>query len=140
MILFIDDEKMFNESYVEALQEAGYNVLFEQNLARGIEIFNNRRKEVELIIMDIMFAMPITFPPGMDKSKIMDGLRIGEEAIRLMNSTPEGKEIPKIILTNIAAEDFHIKHSSSEDVKGCFRKRDTLPSRLVEIVRQILQK
>ncbi len=140
MILFIDDEKMFNESYVESLKEAKYDVLFEQNPARGLEIFNSRMNEIDLVIMDIMFAMPISLPPEIDESKIMDGLRTGEEFLRLMNATPDGKKIPKIILTNVADESFHAKYTSSDEVKGCYRKRDTLPSELVEIVKRILQK
>lgn len=139
MILFIDDEKMFNESYVEALKEEGYNVLFEQNLTRGLEIFNERMNEIELVIMDIMFTLQTSLPPGIDESKIQGGLRTGVEAIRLMNSTSNGKTIPKIIFTNVADEEFHRKYSSSDEVKGSYRKRDTLPSELVEIVKRILQ-
>jgi CheY-like chemotaxis protein len=140
MILFIDDEKMFNESYVEALKEEGYDVLFEQNLTRGLEIFSKRMSEIELVIMDIMFAMTTSLPLGIDKSKIQGGLRTGVEAIRLMNLTPDGKKVPKIILTNVADEEFHRKYSTSDEVKGCYRKRDTLSPELVEIVKRILKK
>lgn len=139
MILFIDDEKMFNESYVEALEEEGFQVQFEHNIAGGLDFFTSKMGEVNLVILDIMFATPGLMPEGIDKSKIMGGLRTGEELLRLMNATPGGREIPKIILTNVDAEDFHTKYTSSEEVAGCFRKRDTLPSKLAEIVNDILQ-
>lgn len=138
MILFVDDEKMFNESYVEALVEAKYIVEFEQNIVRALDFFKSRRRELELVIMDIMFSLFGSIPPDIDESKIEGGLRVGEEVLRLMNDSPDGRKIPKIILTNVTAEDFHAKYASSENVVGCYKKRETLPSELVEIVKGIL--
>lgn len=140
MILFIDDEKMFNESYIEALEEEGYQVQFERNVARGLEFFRNKTSDCDLVILDIMFATPNSLPEGTDESKIMGGLRTGEELLRLMNATPDGKKVAKIILTNVTAADFHEKYASSKDVLGCFKKRDTLPSKLVELVGQAIKK
>lgn len=140
MILFVDDEKMFNESYVEALVEAKYIVEFEQNILRALNFFKSRSRELELVIMDIMFSLFGSIPPDIDESKIEGGLRVGEEVLRLMNDTPDGRKIPKIILTNVTAEDFHSKYASSENVVGCYKKRETLPSELVEIVKGILSR
>ena len=140
MILFIDDEKMFNESYVEALEGQGYDVRFEPNVAPALDFFRENMGEGDIVILDIMFATPNSLPEGVDKSNTVDGLRTGEEVLRLMNSTPRGRKVAKIILTNVAADDFHTKYGSSGDVQACLRKRDTLPSRLVEIVKSILRR
>lgn len=138
MILFIEDERMYNESYVEALRGAGYKVEFEHNLQRGLVFFKERMNEIELVIIDVMFPITGSLPRGMDESKIQGGLRTGEEVLRLLNDTPEGRKISKIFLTNVQAEDFHEKYKSSDEVQGCYRKRDVLPSDLVGIVKGIL--
>lgn len=139
MILFWEDEKMFNLSYLEALEEAGYNVDFEKSILGGLEFFKQHLEEIELVILDIMFS-PVVVPAGMDESKIMGGRRVGEELLRLIDKVPGGNRIPKIILTNVVAQEFHNRYASSNQVRKCLRKRDVLPSQLVSAVQEILEK
>jgi len=140
MILFLDDEMMFNESYIEALVEAGFEVEFHREIGKGLAYFQDHLRDIELVILDIMFAVTGKLPTAIDVTKTQNGLRTGEEILRIMNMSPAGKSVPKMILTNVAADDFYEKSAASKEVLGWYRKRDVLPSELVEIVTNHLKK
>lgn len=139
MILFLDDERMFIESYVEALEEAGYAVRLERNIARALEFFEAHTEDVDLVILDIMFPILGDVPKGIDETKIKGGLRAGEEVLRIMNGISGGRAVPKVILTNVQSDDFFGRYRSSPEVRKCLRKRETLPSDLVKIVAAIIK-
>lgn len=138
MILFVDDELMFNENYVEALQEAGYQVHYVGDIEQALAFFRENMSRIRLVVLDIMFAMPNLVPAGIDEEQIMGGRRAGVEMLRLMNTTDTGRSIPKMILTNVMAPKIHDHFASSDEVKRCLRKRDTLPSQLVDIVNSLI--
>ncbi len=140
MILFVDDEKMYSESYVEALEEAGYEIRFELLIDEGLNFFKDNISKLDLVILDVMFSITGKLPPEIDRTKIKRGLRAGREILRAMNEIPGGKEIPKIFLTNILDEEFHKAFRNSSEVKACLRKRDISTIKLVEIVTKILRK
>ncbi len=140
MILFIDDEPAFNDSYLEVLQDAGYSVVFESNINNAWEYLRLHKTEIQLIIVDIMFAIPDVVPKGFDIINANKGLRTGEELIRIINNDINYTKIPKIILTNVADEAFHSKFKNTEDVKGCYKKKEVSIFDLVDIVNKIIKK
>ncbi len=138
MILFIDDEVFFNESYNEELKEAGYVVLMVRDVNEAIEVFTKKISEIQLVILDIMFEIPENLPKGFNIESAKGGTRSGIEVIRLLNEIPGGREIPKIILTNVADENIHNEFKNSNVVKGCYRKKDVNIYQLNEIVSNII--
>jgi CheY-like chemotaxis protein len=140
MILFIDDEKFFNESYHEALVEAGYEVVFEGNINNSIAFLESNPQNLQAIILDIMFSLTSDLDKRIDRAKTDGGMRAGEELLRLINQMPHLTNVPKIILTNVAKEEFFARHSQSGDVSMCLRKRNVLPSKLVDVVNQCINK
>ncbi len=138
MILFIDDELMFNESYKEALEEAGFSVYFEQDVQKAVQFFRDKMEQIKLVILDIMMPLPEELTISIDKSKTQNGMRTGEEVLSLLNETEKGKSITKIILTNVSDQEFLTKYSSSDEVAGIYRKRETLPSELVTLAKTLI--
>ncbi len=53
-ILIVDDEQMVREALAETLCSFGYNVLMAKDGKQGIEIFRERREEIDLVILDLI--------------------------------------------------------------------------------------
>lgn len=140
MILFIEDEPFFNKSFVEELEVAGFEVVLEADVSKALALFRHKLQDIEIVLLDIMFASPEPLPREINQANILGGRRTGVEILRLMNQDPIGSSIPKIILTNVATEELHRQFSSNNEVVACIRKRDVMPSELVEIVQRILKK
>jgi CheY-like chemotaxis protein len=136
LILFVDDEKMFVESYVEALNEAGYEVLYESHLDRALTLFKKHLRELQVIILDIMFAGVAEDSKLIQKMD--NGMRAGEALLGAIREIRGSRRVPKIILTNVMKEDFEAKYAEQEDIVRCLKKHDVLPSKLVEIVREVI--
>jgi len=139
MILFIEDEGYYNDPYKESLQDAGYKVILVRNINEAINIFSKRLAEIQLVILDIMFEIPDDPPLGFDVENALNGTRSGIEVLRLLNEVPKGTDVPKIILTNVAEERFHLEYQHSNSVKGCYKKKDVNLAKLVEIVNEIIK-
>jgi len=138
MILFIEDEPKFNESYVEALEFQGYTVKVIWNVQIALNTLRHMINDIQLVILDIIMPIYGEVPPEFNTDNIKQGLRTGEEILRVMSDIPGGENIPKIILTNVNSYDFHHKYMLSNLVHGCYRKKDVLPSDLVNIINKIL--
>jgi len=138
MILFCDDEPFMSDTYVDALVRAGFAVELVSLTTEALPRFREKVNTIELAIVDIMASVKPPYPPEVDLSRVEGGLRTGEEILRLMNATAEGRRVPKLILTNISNIDFYRVYENNLAIRGCYRKPETLPSELVGIVRRIL--
>ena len=56
-IMIIDDEESMRDILNDIITEHGYNVILCKNGADGLQTYNNRQKEIDLVITDVM--MPI---------------------------------------------------------------------------------
>jgi CheY-like chemotaxis protein len=117
MILFIDDEPLFNQSYVDALIDANYNVHFERDINKAIELFRKRKNEIQLVIIDVMMDIPEILPKDFNVKNAESGLKTGVEILRLLSEIPNSKYIPKIFLTNVADEKFLTTYANSSELK-----------------------
>lgn len=140
MIIFIDDEFTFIESYVESLIDSGLDVKTFRDINTAIDFFTENVKITELIILDVMLALPDHLPSGFNSEDSENGLRGGVELLRLLNRVPGGAKTPKIFLTNVADQEFHEEYHNSTQVQGCYRKKDISLKKLVDIVKNIVEK
>ena len=79
-ILLIDDEKMILEVGCELLQELGFKVLSAMSGQEAINVFQNGREKIDMIIMDMIM-------PGMSGSETFDHLRKIKPDVKILLSS-----------------------------------------------------
>ena len=79
-ILLIDDEKMILEVGCELLQEMGFKVLSAMSGQEAINVFQNSREKIDMIIMDMIM-------PGMSGSETFDHLRKIKPDVKILLSS-----------------------------------------------------
>ena len=109
-ILLIEDDLFLAELYERVLSSAGYIVKIAKNGYEGIKLAESIP---DLILLDIML-------PKMN----------GVEVLRKIKSDSTTREIPVILLSNLAQEDI-IEEALNLGAKGYLLKVDTLPRELV---------
>jgi DNA-binding response OmpR family regulator len=87
-ILIIEDEEMLLETYAEALSRSGYDVVKANDGYKGLDMLENYKDELSLVILDLMM-------PGLDGLEV---LRIKQEA------TEKYGKAPVLVLTNMSSE------------------------------------
>jgi DNA-binding NarL/FixJ family response regulator len=137
MILFIDDERRSMSSYVEELERqlAETNqqkeVVFLSDVDKALETFNDRFREIEVVVLDIM--MP--FGKHFDKESTDGGLRTGErfyEHIRRRTL-----DLSVVILSNV--NDARLsKRFSTEEHCWFLQKKDYFPYEFAEAVTEVM--
>jgi CheY-like chemotaxis protein len=131
MILFVDDEAFYTDSYRRELELSGFEVEFQPDVDGALGFLGNNLDQVDLLILDIMMPSGSSIPE-VDTAK---GLRTGVrfyERVRKQSS-----RLPVIILTNVS--DQAVRERFASEV-GCrfLRKEECQPFELVEEVRRIL--
>lgn len=131
MILFIDDEPRYMDSYIRELELSKYEVVFQHNVDEALKFFEDNLTRINLIILDIMM------PPG-SSFKDVDtqlGLRTGVYFYERVRQT--APELSIIILTNVS--DIQLANQFKRE-KNCWllRKEEYLPFELTEYVETIL--
>lgn len=119
-ILFVEDDKVISEMYARILTREGYKVDFAYNGAEGIQ--KAQAKQYDLILLDIMMPEKT----GID---VLHELRGGDG-----KGSPDTKIL---ILTNLA-QDATSQEALKSQADGYIIKADIVPSRLVEIVGQLI--
>ena len=87
-ILIVEDEEVLLDSYAEILESADFEVVKASDGYKGLEILENHKDELSLVILDLMM-------PGLD----------GLEVLRIKSESKEkyGKA-PVLVLTNMTSE------------------------------------
>jgi DNA-binding NarL/FixJ family response regulator len=130
MIIFIDDEPRFMDSYVDYLKDfSNYEVKKISSVDEATSFLGHEAKsiDVQLLIIDVMM------PPG-EVFKDVDtkkGLRTGEFLYHKIRK--EQPELPIIIFTNVSDPDFERKFEN-EKMFRFMRKEDY---RLVDFLKEI---
>jgi CheY-like chemotaxis protein len=132
MILFIDDEKRFVDTYILELEECGHHVLYTPSVDDAWILLQKNENNLDLLIIDMMM------PPGTLFKNVdtIDGLRTGLHFYRRVRE--KLPECPVIILKNISDE--RIFNDFSKEKKCWFiQKSLCLPFELAEEVKRILE-
>jgi PAS domain S-box-containing protein len=79
-ILLIDDEKMILDVGLELLDELGYTVISAMSGKEAIEVFQNGRDKIDLVIMDMIM-------PGMGGGETFDRLKEIDPDIKVLLSS-----------------------------------------------------
>jgi two-component system cell cycle sensor histidine kinase/response regulator CckA len=84
-ILLVDDEKAFLDVGQELLEALGYDVIVARNGREAVEIFQENRKNIGIVLLDIV--MPI-----MDGSEAFDKLRKIDPTVKVLLASGYSKE------------------------------------------------
>lgn len=118
-VLVIDDDALLLGSVVEALQQAGYNVIQAKNGREGLEMA--LKEHPDLVLTDNL--MPVV--NGVD---MIAGLR----------KDPWGKTVPVIIMTNMYTADM-LNQSLAAGATDYIMKSDISLDKIVGLVRDRLK-
>lgn len=111
-ILVIEDEHTVLKLAERALKHYGYTVLTAMNGVEGLEVFENNRETISLVLLDL------TMPHMSGKEVIERLLDIDEEVKIIITSGHSDEEIRKYI----QAKDFISKPYKLEDLTATIRK------------------
>ena len=119
-ILCIEDDNFIADMYTHSLKKAGYDV---EIIANGAEALEAARQNVyDIILLDLML-------PDTSGVQMLEALR-GED--------PNALPLTKIIVTTNFDEPAEDRTRLEKMADGYLIKADVVPSKLVEIVNQIL--
>ena len=117
-LLVAEDESLIRDLLIESLGELGYDVLAAENGAAALEIFEARRDEIDMVILDVM--MPKISGP--DALRSMRERRPDLKALFISGHAPESSRLPELL-----------------DVTGrAFLSKPFLLDALAEKVREVL--
>lgn len=117
-ILIVDDEQAIVKMYQEALTSAGYEVVAAAAGPEALEIL--KKDKVDLVLLDIIMPK-------------LNGL----DVLKTIKETPETKDVPVILLTNLPEENAGDKAKELGGA-GYLVKAQTEPRQLVEEVKKII--
>lgn len=132
-VLFVDDDGLATQFYRKALEKAQYTVEHLESADDGrIRLEENPKdKPVSLVVLDIMMA------PGTFMENNLQGLRTGINLLGWIRSKSHWKDVPVIVLTNIADEGT-LQEAQSYPKVEVKKKALTLPSQLMESVKSLI--
>lgn len=119
-ILLAEDDRFVSDIYRRKLDMDGYTVLFAPDGREALKILENNIPD--LVLLDIM--MPV-----------IDGM----EVLQTMKGDERLKNIPVVMLTNLAEKD-NIERSVSMGASGYVIKAHFTPSEVVQKIREVLDK
>ncbi|MBZ8178958.1 hypothetical protein [Oscillatoria salina] len=132
MILFIDDEYRRVKPYIEELELSGYQVEFKDNLDDALNFWEERKQEINLIVLDIMMPIGNNFDESAQQEAEC-GLKTG---IYFYNKYLKSKDTPVILFTHLS--DVNIPDNEDNQF-FLFKKLDYLPYEFVQKVTAILK-
>ena len=107
-ILLVDDEEYIRDLGVELLTDAGYNVLTATNGEEGLELYRQKRENIDLVILDLVI-------PGMGGKKCYEEiLKINPKSKILIvsgySANGPGKEAIKAGAKGFVGKPFDVSH------------------------------
>jgi two-component system OmpR family response regulator len=118
-ILIVEDDQMISDMYARALEKDGYEVDFAIDGPTGIKKAN--AQPYDLILLDIMM-------PKMT----------GIEVLKKLRGDGKGLSTTKIVILTNLAQPKQSKEALESEADGYLIKADVVPSKLVEIVKQLI--
>ena len=117
-IAIVEDDQAISQMYRIKFEAEGYDVETAENGEQGLELIEAMRPDI--VLLDLM--MPIM---------------TGEEMLEKLRSTPWGKSVKVIILTNRGEQEIppEVKHLN---VTALILKADMTPRQVAELVKKKL--
>lgn len=133
MILFVDDESRYVDSYIQELKSPphNYEVEYYNEVDTALEFLGSHLDQIELLILDIILPPGSAFEDVDTESGLRTGVAFFERA-RAMRP-----DLPVIILTNVSDEQVR-EGFISKDKCTYLRKEDYYPFELCAEVEQML--
>jgi CheY-like chemotaxis protein len=132
-IMFIDDEPRRMRVVVEELEEAGHEVLFQDNVDPALAILRDPSQSFDLVIIDI------SMPSG-EEYKFEDtdgGSRTGISLYETIRGLRPDLKI--VVFTNVSDRRVAERFTDKDDPLCRFvRKPDILPFQFVELVNEFV--
>jgi len=132
IVLFVDDEPEWVESYVDELKARTVDARLERNIDQADQFLQKKLEHIALLILDIMMPPGRIFSQGGTERGLRTGVKLYE---KIRKNAPE---LPIIMLTNV--RDEKVKERFSHEPYCWFlNKRATLPHELADKVQAILK-
>jgi CheY-like chemotaxis protein len=131
MILLVDDEKRYMDSYAEELELQAFAVTVKRDVDDAWRFLEQHLVDIELLILDIMMP-PGEFLMDADTNKgLRTGVRFFERARQLSSA------LPIIVLTNVSDAAVVEQFRGEPNCSFC-RKEDYLPFELADEIKTTL--
>jgi len=119
-VLIVEDEPALRDIYATKLESEGFNVVQAGDGAQGL---NTAIQELpDIILLDVI--MPVK-----------DGFEMLED----VKLNPKTKDIPVIVLSNLG-QSYEIKRGMDLGAEDFLTKANLVPAKIVEKVREVLEK
>lgn len=119
VVLVVDDEETMLELARDLLEEAGYQVLTASSGHEALEIFRQRRSEIDLVILDLLM-------PGMDGAQTYSNLKTITPALKVFFCTGY---MPDELTSSL------LKHHQVQSIQKPFQ-----PDAFIDLVRETLDR
>lgn len=119
-ILLVEDEEMLANMYEVKFQNEGFEITKALDGATGLELAKSIKPD--LMLLDVIM-------PKMDGFSVLKAIR----------ETPEIKDLPVILLTNLG-QDEDVQKGKELGVVGYLVKANVTPAEVVEAARRELEK
>jgi CheY-like chemotaxis protein len=129
-ILFIDDDRMIMESYVEALEDRGHDVSFVDNLEDAVLAIEKTNSSFDMIVLDLALAPSRHFMKEWQQTSDMPGW-LFRNMVRQNN-----KNVLIVFLTNFPSR-LHDLRAQFGDRDHGFPKLEMSPDLLARQLTQL---
>ncbi len=119
-VLLVEDEKMLSDMYVSKFSKEGFSIVTAADGAEGLA--TARKAHPVLILLDIIIPK-------------LDGFAVLKE----LKASPDTKNIPVILLTNLGQEE-DVKKGRDLGANDYVVKSDVTPAEVVNKVKSLLHK
>lgn len=120
-ILLVDDDRLMTKMYKGKFEDGGFDIRTASNGKQGFE--KTLIYKPDLILLDIMM-------PNVDGLTMLDKLKV----------TPETKNIPVVLLTNVGGDDDYVKQGLRSGAVAYLVKSEKDPKDVITEVKEILVK
>ena len=131
-ILWVDDEKHFMSSYLDALFDSSeFTVEFVDEAEHAVSLIESGDFVPDVFVWDLIM------PPGsLSLAETDRGLRTGSIVFRIFRRTYPS--IPAILFTNVTDVGILDRYSDPDGLSWAWSKRDFYPSEFIDRIRSIL--
>lgn len=135
MIMFVDDEPFFIDSYVESLRASGFDIEVFKRISAAQAYFEQHESEVRLIVTDLLMPSRGAFEESEEDA--LGDTDTGMLFVKWIRN--RGSSTPIIILTNKTAPDIDVWSATQKACKVLHKGPQCSPFRLEAIIRESLK-